>query len=562
MVANRWPSVSLALLGATLLLGSGGDIAAARSLVDRPVIWHEKDRQSISEPTEREPNMLWDMFDDSVLLPTGRLLRPGNIVRRVGTLFGGDHVPPAANVNRLDEVPNCTWFTNRIGLFPMSPESAAQGPGPGTGPDLRGPWTIISAKTEGVTPGFVIRDQAGGVFLIKFDPPGELGMTTAAGVISGRILHAAGYNVPDDAVVVFRREDLILGEDVSLKLPSGSRRRMVKEDVDQVLSSVTPQEDGSYRAISSRYLDGAPVGPFNYIGRRRDDPNDRIKHQHRRELRGLRVFAAWLNHFDTKQHNSLDVFVETPEGNYVRHYLIDFASTLGCGANGAYPRNGFEHTVDPVPIFGRILALGLHQDDWRRLQRPAGLDEIGYFESKLFDPLEFKPLQPNSAFAYMTDRDAYWAAKIISAFTEEQLTAIVDEARYRNPDAARYMVRTLCERRDKIARCYFDRMPPLDFFVCVDGAVTFHDLGVERAIYPETQSRYRARTSVVDEEGHVNGWSEWAELSTLEIPIIEPASTRFPFVGVECQVDRGSGWSRPVRAYVSRRLRQVVAIER
>ena len=35
-----------------------------------------------------------------------------------------------------------------------------------------------------------------------------------------------------------------------------------------------------------------------------------------------------------------------------------------------------------------------------------------------------------------------------------------------------------------------------------------------------------------------------------------------PFLLVECQVDRGRGWSRPVRAYFARTTRRVVAIER
>jgi len=46
------------------------------------------------------------------------------------------------------------------------------------------------------------------------------------------------------------------------------------------------------------------VGPFSYRETRSDDPNDTIPHQDRRVLRGLGVFAAWLNHHDTRSINT------------------------------------------------------------------------------------------------------------------------------------------------------------------------------------------------------------------------------------------------------------------
>lgn len=553
-----------------LVLGSWG-AAAAAPLEDRPIFWYEDDRRDIPEPSQREPNLMWDMVNDSVVLPFIRITQPGRLARRVGSIFGCDHVPPASNVNSLGEVPNSTWFTNRLGLFALTLEDVARSPGEGTGPDMSAPWTVISAKTEGVTPGFVIRDAVGGVYLIKFDPPGHLGMTTGAGVICNRILHAAGYNVPDDAIVNFRPHDLVLGEGVKLKLPGGAKRLMTADDLTAILDGVGHLPDGRYRAISSKFVEGKPIGPFDYWGRRGDDPNDQIDHQNRRELRGLRIFAAWLNHFDAKQHNSLDVYVTEGGRGYVRHYLIDFASTLGAGASGPVPRYGNEFTLDAPAIFGRALALGFHDDVWRHLSRPEGLDEIGYFESSLFDPLEFKAMRPNSAFADMTDRDGYWAAKIISAFTDAQLETIAAQAHYRNPEAARYIARVLAERRDKIARAFFDRIAPLDFFIFNDGLIEFHDLGAERGIYPGTSARYRARFSVVAADRSALRGSDWAEFTetvisltggaVLEMAALSDESCH-PFYSVECQVDRGNGWSRSVRVYISRRSGRVVALDR
>src|SRR5262249_35858147 len=257
--------------------------------------------------------------------------------------------------------------------------------------------------------------------------------------------------------------------------------------------------DGRWLAIASRFLDGRPLGPFSDKGRRKDDPNDHLRHEDRRELRGLRMFCAWLNHWDMKEQNSLDMFVQDGDAHYVRHHLIDFASTLGAAAGGgAQPRFGAENTLDVPAIGGRLFALGLHEDGWRRAKRPAGLSEIGYFESRDFHPMEWKALQTNVAFANMNRKDGYWAAKIVSAFTDEQLRAVVAVGRYRDPEAAAYMARVLAERRDIIARYWFDRMAPLDFFTVAQGRISFHDLGAERRVYPGATSRYRVRCAAVN----------------------------------------------------------------
>lgn len=550
-------------LAATVVLTAAPAFALAVTLRDEPVVWWDDDTTSIAEPMEREPNINWDSVEDTVLLPVGRFFDPVRFVRRLGTAAGGDHVQAADDVNALGEVVNSTWFTNRIGLFPLTEAEVARGPGRGRGPDESGPWTIVSAKTEGVTPGFNIRDAQGAVYLVKFDPPGHLGMTTCAGVVSARILHAAGYNVPEDATVTFERSDLVLGENVRIKLPDGSRRSMTDADIDAILDSVDRLEDGRWFAITSRFLSGTPVGPFDYRGRRRDDPNDRIPHEDRRSLRGLEVFASWLNHFDTKQHNSLDMYVEEEGRRFVRHYLIDFASTLGSGAKGPQPRHGYEYTVDLPAIGSRLLSFGFHESVWRTRTRPEGLEQVGYLDAESYDPIEFKPMQPNSAFANCTDDDLYWAAKIITAFTDEHLAAIVATAGY-EPAAATYVAERLAERRDAIGRTAFTEVPPLDFFRLEDDGIVFRDLGDERGIYPGTSPTYRMRWAWVDEEGRAANWSPWTEAAVpaLRLGGIRPDDPRRPFVACEVQVRRTDSWSRTVRAFFAPASGRTLAMER
>jgi hypothetical protein len=578
-------------------------------LVDAPIVWHDNDRVPFETiPLERDPSIPKDQFTQTVIRPLQRNTRFSNLVRRVGSAFGGDHVMPAANINALGEVPNSTWFTNRIGLFPVSSEDAARGPGEGDGPDTSGVWTVVSAKTEGVTPGFNIKDPKGDTYLIKFDPQGYPGLTTIPGEIVARIFYAAGYNVPEDAVVTFRRERLVLGKDVNIRLEEG-KRKMVESDLDHILERVEQVSPGEYLAISSKFLEGKPIGPFDYKGRRQDDPNDHIRHEQRRELRGLRVFCAWLHHFDTKQHNSLDTFIKVDgEKGYVRHHLIDFASTLGAGANGPKAKYGREYGVDLPQIFGRMFAVGLKEDDWRIIEEqypPKDMvKHVGFYDTERFHPKGFKPLLPNTSFANMTDEDGYWAAKIISAFTDAHLAAIGDVPHVPSQEAVQYLITQLAERRDIIAREWFTREPPADFFRIegrwkedevvpavssdplkgfvtlkesgVDAQMVARDLGVERGIWPAEKTTWKVRCAVVDENRDPEVWSDWQEVEMgrdgrMTITLAEGAAalalataapSKRPFLAFELEVDRGDGWIGPVLVYAARRSGRIVAVDR
>ena len=282
-------------------------------------------------PEYQEPGLVPYAVDSFVGRPFSRFWHPGRFFRWLGT---GDRVQRAANMNPLDEVVNSTWFTNRIGCQdPGATRNWSEGRR--TVADWRRdrtaaqPWTIIGAKTAGVTPGFRIKDARGDVWLLKFDPPNHPGMTIRSGVVANLLFHAIGFNTPVDRLVVFDRDELVVGEGAKMQMGRAGSVPMTEANLDSVLAATESIFDGSFHALASRYLDGIPLGPFDDQDRRPDDPNDTIRHQDRRELRALKVFAAWVNHFDTKMHNSLDMYVGEPGQGYVRHYLIDFASTLG-----------------------------------------------------------------------------------------------------------------------------------------------------------------------------------------------------------------------------------------
>ena len=390
----------------------------------------------------------------------------------------GDRTPKTAvNINTLGEVPDSSWFQNRHGVTRMSLEDLVRGPNTGSGPSMDQPWAVIGAKTEGVTPGFRIRDSRGDQYFIKFDPPKNPELSTSAEVISTKFFYAAGYNVPENYVASFTRAQVRVDSKATLIDSSGHERAFKESDLDTLLKGVRPSPDGSYRVLASKLLSGNPIGPFQYQGTRPDDPNDIFPHEHRRELRGLRVFAAWLNHDDSRAINTLDVLVTKEQKKFVRHYLIDFGSTLGSGSTGVQKyRAGWEYLWEPAAAFERMLTFGLWDRKWDRV-RYQEYPSIGRIEADYFEPEAWKPEYPNPAFSNMQEDDGYWAAKIVMAFSDDDIRAIVKTGQISDPEAEEYLVQALIGRRDKIGRRWLGRLNSFDGFEVSNGELRFEHLG-------------------------------------------------------------------------------------
>jgi hypothetical protein len=445
------------------MLGASALLAAPKFYPDDPLANAPAPRHTASVQL-RKLSDFYDFFQN-LFVPAGEHHRPGKVI-------------PAQAVDTLGDAMNSEWYTRRHYWKRMSLAELTRGPGEGRPPDASGSWTIIAAKSEGITPGFLIRDAAGVRYLLKFDPPKYPELATSADVISAKFFHALGYFVPENHIVYFAPEQLRVGDDVELRDALGQKRKMTGRDVSELLLNVPRNAGGKLRAVASRFLPGKPAGPFRFHGTRADDPNDVVPHEHRRDLRGLSVFAAWLAHDDSRAINTLDMLVEEDGVSFLRHHLIDFGSTLGSASNGPNtPRNGDEYIFAWGPAARQFFTLGLWVPRWARKRYP-NLPAVGHFESKVFDPVRWVPEYPNPAFVNRLPDDAFWAAKQVMAFTDEEIRAIASTGRFSDPRAEKYVADALIERRDKIGRAFFRQVLPLDGFAVRDGRLVFADLEI------------------------------------------------------------------------------------
>jgi len=414
---------------------------------------------------------------------------------------------PAGAVNTLGEVPDSEWFTNRHARRRLSRDELQRGPRPSEAPVL--PFTVTGGKSGGIMPGFRMKDSKGRSYFVKVDPLNYPELASAADVIVSRFLYAIGYNTPKNEVVNVTLPGLRISDTAKITILGERPRKMTWGDVEQIVKQVPHYDDGSFRILASLAIGGESIGPFQFEGTRSDDPNDIVPHEDRRDLRGLNVIYGWLNNTDAKASNTLDVVVAENGIRFVRHYLLDFGSALGSDGDAPKdPRLGHEFMLStPGNALKRFVSLGLAPARWERAHFPD-LPAVGNFESHLFDPDQWKSDYPNPAFMSRMPDDDYWAAKQVMAFTDDDIRAIVETARYADPRSSEYMIATLAERRNKIGKSYFSRILPVDFFRVENKELLFDDLAVRYGF--RNPRSYEVRWSKFDNvrQTHqaVSGW--------------------------------------------------------
>jgi len=473
----------------------------------------------------------------------------------------GDHEPiRAVNVNTLDEVPDSSWFTNRIGRRPMSMSEIVRGP------DIVDTfkvdeWLVTGTKgPAGFQPGFRAVDARGSgpprqrqLYQLELDTRPYPELATGAEMIGTMLYHAIGYNVVDTYIVYVDPKKVQIDPSTTVRDASG-RRAFVQADLDDIFRLGKPNADGLYRMTASRFVEGSPMGNFKHYGTRPDDPNDIYPHEHRRELRANRVFGAWINHDDSRANNTLDMLIG-PEGRRaIRHYMFDFGSILGSSPERRY--SGHEYLIEKRPTLAGLFSLGLWIERWHFIDSNHDLfPMVGRIQGDVFDPEKWKPEYPNQAFKNMRPDDAFWGARIVAAFSDEAIAAVVKKAQYAEQRTSDFLTSVLIKRRDKIAKVWLNGVNPLtDFALAADGTLTFENAALKAQAatpgkgYTVSWSRFDNATDT-----HAPAGSQVTVSSTeARAPLDALAGSEYIAVTVRGSHPEHPAWSQPVQAYFRR----------
>jgi len=140
------------------------DGATQKFYSDDP-LQREPETQDASKVQSWDIDLFWDLGEN--LLANPGLRTP---------------IVKAGDVNTVDEIPNSSWFTNRIGTARLSIPEAVRGPLTGDGP-APGTWSVIRPKQAGFAPGFTMLDAKGETWFVSFDANGFPEAATGAVLI-------------------------------------------------------------------------------------------------------------------------------------------------------------------------------------------------------------------------------------------------------------------------------------------------------------------------------------------------------------------------------------------
>ena len=525
---------------------------AQKFLHDDPIV-EDRDQLPIDMPAVQEVSPSYDAIEN---------------------LFGGkgaEALVSATNVNTLGEVPDSTWFTNRIGVREMTISEIVQGGDTTAGPDTSGILTIEFAGLGVIGEGLAVRDRRHRLYYIKFDPTGLANLPSGADMITSKFLHAIGYNVFSASLAYVDAESLRIAPGAYIRRLGDTSRVVTEEFVRILLEGAERGRDGLYRVSANEIPPGEYVGKFRYYGTRSDDPNDLFAHENRRELRALRVFAAWLNHTNCNAATTIDFYEGGDDGGFLRHYLVDFSTSLGSGwdieSGRMIPKelragNEYLYWDNTSASIKTAASLGLWERSWMKITYPyPKYSEVGRIEADFFEPQAWKPNYPNVAFDQMLPEDAFWAAKILARFSNQAIRAVVATAQYADAEAESFLAETLIRRKEKILDYYFRQVNPLDEFSLDGHTMSFVHLGEKQGIGKGSSYAYEW-FSFDNNTGKTVPIDERVETESARIPL-PVVSSDYLMVAIETLDDEVPQWQQHVRVFVRMNpVPAVVGIER
>jgi hypothetical protein len=245
-----------------------------------------------------------------------------------------------------------------------------------------------------------------------------------------------------------------------------------------------------------------------------------------------------------------------PGKQWIRHYMFDFGSIMGSGSTTPQaPRAGNEYILEWGPGFKTLATLGIYIRPWILVNYWEEAKSVGRFEGDFFDPVKWRPEYPNPAFDNMTAEDAFWAARLVSKFSDEAIRAVVAKARYSEPGAAEHIAATLIKRRDKVLRAWLTGVNPLvNARLSSDGVLTFENAAVDAGVakpptqYRFTLSRFDNATGVATPqiEGGVTAGTSGKVEGPLRVDAPKVLDAPFVQVSVSTIHPDYPAWSKPV----------------
>ena len=150
--------------------------------------------------------------------------------------------------------------------------------------------------------------------------------------------------------------------------------------------------------------------------------------------------------------------------------------------------------------------------------------------------------------------DAFWAARRVMAFRDDQIRAIVKTGQLTDAAAEQYLADVLIKRRDRIGRAYLAAINPVvNPRLETGGSLTFQNAAV--AAGESASPTYRATWSSFDNmtgETRPLGETRSATTTIAAPPGLPPSGGSFVEVDVSVENAAHPSWKEPVRMHFRR----------